>query len=97
MFNKIKTIKNLRDQAKQMQNKLSEVIIEGSHGGVTIKMDGNQQILHVSISDDLIGNKEKLESAIKQAFEDVTKKLHKQMAVKMKEMGGLDALKNLGL
>ena len=97
MFNKIKAIKDLRDQAKQMQNKLSEVIIEGSSAGVTIKMDGNQQILNISISDELVGHKEKLESAIKSAFEDVTKKLHKQMAVKMKEMGGLDALKNLGL
>jgi DNA-binding protein YbaB len=97
MFNKIKAIKDLRQQAKQMQNQLAGITIEGTfHGKVTVKMDGNQQILSVEIADELIGNKEKLEQAIKEAFQDVMKKMQKELASKMKDMGGLDALKNLG-
>ncbi|PJA46962.1 hypothetical protein CO172_03345 [Candidatus Uhrbacteria bacterium CG_4_9_14_3_um_filter_36_7] len=98
MFSKIKAIKDLRNQAKQMQNQLSTIMIEGSfHNKVVIKMDGNQQILSVSIADELLTNKQKLEEAVKEAFQDAMKKMQKELASKMKDMGGLDALKNLGL
>jgi len=98
MFSKIKAIKDLRNQAKQMQNQLSTIMIEGSfHNKVVIKMDGNQQILSVSIADELLTNKQKLEEAVKEAFQDAMKKMQKELASKMKNMGGLDALKNLGL
>ncbi len=99
MFNKIKAVKDLRSQAKQMQNALSEVTDEGSaaHGKVKVKIDGNQQVLKVSIDDEIMNNKAKLEEALQEAFNDAVKKIQKKMAVKMKEMGGLDALKNFGM
>ena len=98
MFDKLKELKQMQDQAKQMQNQLSTIMIEGSfHNKVVIKMDGNQQILSVSIADELLTNKQKLEEAVKEAFQDAMKKMQKELASKMKDMGGLDALKNLGL
>ena len=99
MFNKIKAVKDLRDQAKQMQNSLSEISDEGSAawGKVKVKIDGNQQVLGISIEDEMMKDKTKLEEAMKEAFNDAVKKIQKKMAVKMKEMGGLDALKNLGM
>jgi len=99
MFNKIKAIKDLRDQAKKIQSGLSEISAEGeaAWGKVKIKIDGNQQILEVKIDDEMLKDKNKLETAVKDATNDAVKKIQHQMAGKMKEMGGLDALKNLGL
>ncbi|HBL39845.1 TPA: hypothetical protein DDZ10_04230 [Candidatus Uhrbacteria bacterium] len=99
MFNKIKTIKDLRSQAKKMQNALAEIIEIGESGGVQIAMDGNQEVQRVEIPEGMLAleHKEKLERAVKDAFNNGLKKIQKQMGAKMKEMGGIDALKKLGL
>ena len=99
MFNKIKAVKDLRSQAKEMQNQMSEITDEGSAawGKVKVKIDGNQNVLNVYIDDEMMSDKAKLEEAITEAFNDAVKKIQKKMALKMKEMGGLDALKNLGM
>ena len=54
-------------------------------------------MINVAIEDDMLADKSKLEDAIKEAFNDASKKIQRKMAMKMKDMGGLDALKNLGL
>lgn len=99
MFNKIKAIKNLRDQAKKMQNALSDIVEigEGGHGHVRVAIDGNQKVTRVEVDDDVRGDKAKLEAAFMDACNNAMEKVHKRMAAKMKEMGGLDALKNLGI
>ncbi len=99
MFNKIKQIKELRNQAKTIQSALSQIHGEGSAawGKVVVKMNGNQEVLSVEIADELLSQKTKLQDAIKEATNDVMKKVQKEMAVKMKEMGGMDALKNFGM
>jgi len=99
MFNKIKTIKDMRDQAKKMQNSLAEITAEGeaAWGKIKVKIDGNQQILEVKIDDEMLKDKIKLQDSIKEAVNDAVKKIQRQMAFKMKEMGGLEAFKNLGL
>lgn len=95
MFNKLKQIKDIREQAKQMQNTLAEIMIVGqaAHGKVMITIDGNQKVQGVKIEDDL--DRAKIADAVKDAFNDATKKLQKEMAAKMKDMGGLDALKDM--
>lgn len=99
MFNKIKAIKDVRNQAKKIQNTMAEISAEGSAawGKVSVRIDGNQQILSVKIDDDSMKDKTKLEEALKEAFNDAVKKIQRQMAFKMRDMGGLDALKNLGM
>jgi DNA-binding protein YbaB len=99
MFNKIKAIKEIRDQAKKIQSGLSEISDEGSAhwGKIKVKIDGNQQILGVEIADELLSDKNKLQDGLKDAFNDAIKSIQKKMAVKMKEMGGLGALKDLGM
>lgn len=99
MFNKIKAIKDLRDQAKKIQNGLAEITAEGeaAWGKVKIKIDGNQQVLEVKIDEEMLKDKNKLETAVKEAANDAIQKIQKQMAGKMKELGGLEALKNLGI
>lgn len=98
MFSKIKAIKNLRDQAKQMQSVMNEVTAEGSAawGKVKVTLNGNQQVLDVQMEEEVLANRAKAQDAVKEAFNDAMKKLHVQMAGKLKDMGGLDMLKGLG-
>ncbi|OGL66390.1 hypothetical protein A2856_01710 [Candidatus Uhrbacteria bacterium RIFCSPHIGHO2_01_FULL_63_20] len=100
MFNKIKAIKNLRTQAKQMQNTLDDIVAEGEAGWgkVKVKMNGNQRVLDIHIADELMSDKTKLVATLKDAFADATKKLQKEMAGKMKDMGDLrDLMKQAGM
>ncbi|MFA6131097.1 MAG: YbaB/EbfC family nucleoid-associated protein [Patescibacteria group bacterium] len=97
MFNKLKQIKDLRSQAKHMQSALAEiVIVESALGGkVMITIDGNQIVQGVKIEEGLSAGE--IEKGVKDAFNQATKKLQREMAMKVKDMGGLDALKDLGL
>ena len=92
MFNKIKAIQELKSQANQIKKTLAEEKIEGSGGWgkVKITMDGNQEVLSVEISQEIVGDKNKLEAGIKEATNDVIKKVQRVMAQKMSQMGGLD-------
>ncbi|MBT3230872.1 hypothetical protein HN358_03810 [Candidatus Uhrbacteria bacterium] len=95
MFNKIKQIKDMRSQAKTMQAALAEVMVVGKamSGKVMITVDGNQKVQGVKIDTEL--EREKIEKGVQEAFNDASKKLQSEMAAKMKDMGGLDALKDL--
>ncbi len=97
MFNKIKQIKDMRDQSKAMKAMLDEVIIvgQGMGGKVMITVNGSHETLGVKIDEDL--DRSKIEAGVKEALSDVNSKLQVELMKKMKEMGGLDAFKNLGL
>lgn len=99
MFTKIKAIKDMRQQAKKIQGGLAEITAEGSAawGKVSIKINGSQQVLEVKIDEEMLKNKNKLEEAVKEAANDAFNKTRRQMTSKIKEMGGLEALKNLGI
>lgn len=97
MFNKLKQFKDIRDQAKDLQNKLAEESVSINNNGVTLTMDGNLKIIKLDINESLLApeKKNKLESAIKDAYEDAMKKMQRIMAMKMKEMGGLPNIPGL--
>ncbi len=95
MFNKLKQIKDIRKQAKDLQSQLSDVMVvgKGLGGKVMVTIDGNQKVQAVQIDEDL--DRAKIADGVKDAFNDASKKLQKEMAAKMKDMGGLDALKDM--
>ena len=66
MFNKIKHLKDLRSQAKKLQDELSQEIIENEKHGITLKMNGNQEILGITLPEDQLSpdNKTSLEKNI---------------------------------
>jgi DNA-binding protein YbaB len=82
LFSKLSQVKDLREQAKKMQNTLSQEIIEIENHGIKVKMDGNQNILSVNIPDGM--QKPDLEKYMPEAFNDAVKKLQKLMAEKMR-------------
>jgi DNA-binding protein YbaB len=92
MFNKLKQFKDLRSQAKTLQNALKEETVEVEKGGVKIVMDGNQEITNIDVSSDLLSpeKKQDLEKAIKDANTSAIEKTKKVMAQKMQSMGGMD-------
>jgi DNA-binding YbaB/EbfC family protein len=92
MFSKLKQFKDLRDKAKKIQDVLKDVTVEGSGGWGKVKMamNGNQEVTSVSIDQSLVGDKGKLESAVKDAVNDTIKRAQRAMADQMKKTGGLD-------
>jgi len=99
MFNKLKQFKDLRDQAKDWQSKMSQesVSATAAFGKVSITMDGNLTLKELIIDDELLvlDKKAKLIDAIKEAHADAMKKMQRVMAMKMKEMGGLPQMPGL--
>lgn len=92
MFSKLKQFKDLRDQAKKIQNVLKDVTVEGSGawGKVKITMNGSQEVSSVTIDPELMSDKGKLETALKEAYNDTAKKAQRSMADAMKKTGGLN-------
>jgi DNA-binding protein YbaB len=94
MFNKLKQFKELRSQAKTMQNALKEEKVEVEKSGIKIVMDGNQEVMSYEIDSSLMSPERKhdLENKLKEATNAAIEKTKRVMADKMKSMGGLDAL-----
>ena len=90
MFSKLKHIKDLRSQAKTMQNALAEESVTFQKNGITVIMDGNMVIKSLSLPENT--NKEKLEADVASAVNDTIKKVQRLMAEKMQQMGGLSKL-----
>lgn len=93
MFQKLKQFKDMRDQAKEIQSKLSAEQVEGSagFGKVKIVLNGAQTALSVAMDDSLfsLNEKKRTEQMVCDAINDAIKKGHKLMAEKMKGMGDL--------
>ncbi len=90
MFSKLKQFKDLRDQAKKIQDLLKDVTVEGTAAWnkVKITMNGSQEVTAVSIDPEVIaGGASKVESAVKDAINDAVKKSQKAMADTMRASG----------
>jgi len=92
MFSKLKQFKDLRDQAKKIQDTLKDVSVEGSAawGKIKVSMNGNQEVTAVSIDQELLADKAKLEDAVKEAYNDTVKKAQRAMADQMRKSGNLN-------
>lgn len=98
MFNKLKEVKDLRDQAKQLQNQLSqESVMTSAEGGkINLVMDGNQTVVSLDIDPELLTpeKKEDLEKGLRNAFNEAVKKIQRVIAQKMQS--GNFKMPNLG-
>ena len=87
MFNKLKQVKELRQQAKSLQNVLSQESTTVEKGGVSVTMNGNLELTAIKINPDLALSS--AEGMLVEAINEATKKTQRLMADKMQEMGGL--------
>ena len=90
MFNKLKQFKDLRSQAKTLQNTLAQETVKVERGGVSLVMDGNLKVKSLTINQDLA--KDSLEGILVDLFNEAIKKTQKIMARKMQEVGGFPGL-----
>lgn len=90
MFNKLKHLKDLRGQAKDMQNSLAQETITIEKSGVKIVMNGNMEVTSLTINEEI--SKDSLEGILKENFNEAVKKTQRLMAQKMQEMGGFPGL-----
>lgn len=90
MFNKLKQFKDLRSQAKNIQNTLADETTTVEKNGIKVVMDGNMNITSIDVDNDL--NKEELSKALKETVNEAIKKTQKNMAVKVQQMGGLPGM-----
>jgi DNA-binding YbaB/EbfC family protein len=97
MFDQLKKLKELRDQAKDLQNALAQVQIPVEEAGGKIKLivDGNQKVLSLDIDPELLSpdKKDELQKGLTKAFEEATKKAQQKMAEQVRQGGmGLPGL-----
>lgn len=90
MFNKLKQYKDLRSQAKSIQDTLANESVTTEKGGVTVVMDGNMKITSLKIGENM--SKEQIETNVADCMNDAVKKTQKLMAQKMQEMGGMPGM-----
>jgi DNA-binding YbaB/EbfC family protein len=97
MFSKLKQFKDIRDRAKNIQSALGQERMEGSSGWgkVKVTVDGNQKVVSVSIDQEMMNDKTKLEGLLKEAVNDGMEKIQKVLASKMKDLGGLDLAQDM--
>lgn len=91
MFEKIKQLKNLRDQAMQMKSMLAHEVVSATAAGgkVSITMNGNQEIINIDISEELLAPQKKNEcqEVLKEAFNEANNKVKHLMASKLQSSG----------
>jgi len=90
MFNKLKQFKELRDQAKKIQNVLGQESVTVEKSGIKIVMSGNLEVKSITLNNDLAVSSQ--EGILADAINDAIKKAQKIMAQKMQEMGGIPGL-----
>jgi hypothetical protein len=87
-------MQNMMKQAQQMQERLQQEIalirVEASAGGgmVTVKMDGQKNVLGVTIDPEAAGDVEMLQDMVTAAFNEAAKKVDDQSKQKMGGMLG---------
>lgn len=87
-FGKLKDMNEMRKQAAEIQSMLGQETVIGTsnNGGFSVTMDGNQNVLKVEISDNLVGDKFELEKSAKDAFTKALDSLKKLMVSKLSGM-----------
>lgn len=88
---KKKQAKQLQDQFMQLQNQMKNVEVEGSAGNglVTLRLNGENQLLSIKIQPDCVDpeDTEGLEDLIKAAHQDALEKLQKQSLPQLPDLG----------
>jgi nucleoid-associated protein EbfC len=92
LFNKLNQIKDLRAQAKDLQNQLAGESVTIEKHGVMINMDGNQKIVKLDINPELLApdRKEKLQNLLIEIHDDAIKKVQRLMAEKLRASGNFN-------
>lgn len=90
MFSKLKQFRDLRSQAKTIQDALAQETITEEKNGVKIVLNGNLEVTSLTINENLPKNSQ--EDALKSCFNDAIKRAQRLMAKKLQDMGGFPGM-----
>ena len=96
MFDKVKDVYNLQKQARQLKKELKNTHIEAEVEGVTVVIDGEQEVVSVTFSDEAAQNPKRLSENLVKAFNKAVKKSQQIAAEKMKPLMGSMNMPGLG-
>jgi len=85
LFSKLKTIRDLRSQAKEMQTILRDVIVETEHKGSKIVLDGNLEVQSLALNQDR--SAADLQQDLKDLLNEAIKKAQRKMAETLRAAG----------
>ena len=93
-------LSRLRQVQEDLQRQVNSVAVEASAGGgmVTVKMNGQKQVLDVKIEPDVFANKdqEMLQDLFRAAVNEASRRVDEELANQMKSLaGGLPGLSGL--
>ena len=93
-------LSRLRQVQEDLQRQVNSVAVEASAGGgmVTVKMNGQKQVLEVKIEKEVFASKdhEMLQDLVRAAVNEATRRVDEELANQMKSMaGGLPGLQGL--
>ena len=87
-MNKFKDLYKLQKQAKQIQQKLANTHVEAEVEGVTVTVNGKQEIISIEINDDAYGNKKKMQGNLVKALNKAMARAQQIGAEEMKDVMG---------
>ncbi len=94
MFSKLKQFKDMRSQAKMLQDRLKDVVVhaDANGGKIQVVMDGNQQIVRIEIDPDHLRTEkhEQLQTHIAEAVNSAVRKSQVEMAKAVQNMKDLN-------
>ena len=93
-------LSKLRQVQEDLQRQVNSVAVEASAGGgmVTVKMNGQKQVLEVKIEKEVFAGKdhEMLQDLVRAAVNEASRRVDEELANQMKSMaGGLPGLQGL--
>ena len=88
MFDKAKDMYKLQKQARQIKKQLKKTHIEAENEGVTIVINGEQEVQQVIITDEALANKDNLQKNLESCFNKAIKKSQQIGAEMMKDVMG---------
>ncbi|MEK7086026.1 MAG: YbaB/EbfC family nucleoid-associated protein [Patescibacteria group bacterium] len=88
MFEKAKNLYKLQKQAREIKGKLKNTHIEAENEGVTVIINGEQEVIEVRINDAAMQDKKKLEKNFVDCLNKAVKKSQQIGAELMKDVMG---------
>lgn len=88
MFDKARNMYKFQKQARKIKKDLKSTHIEAEQDGVIVVIDGEQEVVSITISDEALTNKKKLEESLLKAFNKAIKKAQQIGAEMMKSVMG---------
>ena len=88
MLDKAKDMYKFQKQARKIKKDLKNTHIEAEQDGVTVVVNGKQEIIKIEINDDAIQNKKKLEENLAKALNKAMQKSQQIGAELMKDVMG---------